>query len=741
MRMRILAAALTLACFCALAGGATASHNAFEQLSLGPAGGNDALPAQWVGASDDGTRVVLRTEEPLVSSDTDAEFDLYLRGGGTTAHLSTGPSGGNLARADVTFAQASSDADRVFFVTSESLVPSDTDDCDPTDPAVNGCTDVYRSENGTTSLISAGGNDGFDVRFGGASEDGERVFFATREQHTAGDTDDYRDIYQRLGGVTTLISTGPSGGNGTFDPSFAGLSADGTRVFFETAEKLVAADTDANTDVYERAGGTTSLLSTGPAGGNGTHRAAFRAASSDGDRVLIETTEKLVASDTDSSIDVYQRAGGSTTLLTTGSAGGNGAHDALVKDWSDDGTRVFFDTAEKLVAADTDARVDVYERTGSTTTLLSTGATGGNGPFDAALQNASESGAKVVIGTREALTAGDTDNRIDLYERAGGSTALLSTGPAGGNGPFDAFFSGASADGGRVFFETSEQLAADSDTFPDVYERSAATTTRVSIGLGGSNGAQTAVFLGASVDGARLWFASAEKLASTDTDDGTDVYQVRPTVAYARPKGASYMKLPLVIAYESCTSPNRFHGPPALGGGGPDPSCAPPQPSSAHLTVGTPDSNGQQARASGVASFNTEVGNPATPADEADVSLGLNVTDVRRQGGLGDYTGELQIRVSLSIVDKFNGAAPVDPAALTTFPLGFDATCTGTPDTTVGSTCAAATTADALVPGAVIEGVRTIWQAGAVEVRDGGADGLAETNPNTPFLRQGIFVP
>src|SRR6185503_7735405 len=127
-------------------------------------------------------------------------------------------------------------------------------------------------------------------------------------------------------------------------------------------------------------------------------------------------------------------------------------------------------------------------------------------------------------------------------------TTLLSTGPAGGNGSFDAFFSAASKDGGRVFFETSEQLSGDSDVYPDVYEREAGTTTRLSFGTSGGNGAQTAVFTGASEDGYRVWFATAEKLASTDTDVRTDIFEVRPTASYPRPKGATPMKVPLVVA-------------------------------------------------------------------------------------------------------------------------------------------------------------------------------------------------
>ena len=171
----------------------------------------------------------------------------------------------------------------------------------------------------------------------------------------AADTDDATDLYERSGGTTTLISTGPSGGNGAFDVFYGDTSADGSRVLFVTSEQLVASDSDSAADVYERAGGATSLLSTGPAGGNGAFDAPFRAASLDGSRVFFETEEPLVASDNDTSQDVYERAGGTTSLLSTGPAGGNGAFEALFNGASEGGTKVFFQTDESLTASDTDS--------------------------------------------------------------------------------------------------------------------------------------------------------------------------------------------------------------------------------------------------------------------------------------------------------------------------------------------------------------------------------------------------
>ena len=61
---------------------------------------------------------------------------------------------------------------------------------------------------------------------------------------TTDDTDTAYDIYERSGATITRVSTGPTGGNGDLDVFFDAGSADGTRVFFDTIESLVAGDTD-----------------------------------------------------------------------------------------------------------------------------------------------------------------------------------------------------------------------------------------------------------------------------------------------------------------------------------------------------------------------------------------------------------------------------------------------------------------------------------------------------------------
>jgi len=209
------------------------------------------------------------------------------------------------------------------------------------------------------------------------------------------------------------------------------------------------------------------------------------------------------------------------------------------------------------------------------------------------------------------------------------------------------------------------------------------------------------------------------------------------TRGYPRPKGATPVRASMVLAYASCATPNRSHGPPLA-----SPSCNPPAQSSAHLTVGSPDANSKSANMVGSVRFEVVSGDAGTPADEADVLIETSVTDVRLTAGLGDYTGELEGRVSLRITDRLNGPGQNEGATMTDTPFSFAVPCTATSGSgNVGATCSLNTTADAVMPGLIVETKRTIWQMDDVELRDGGSDGLASTQNNTLFARQGVFVP
>jgi hypothetical protein len=732
---------------------APANHSAKDHISLGPTGGNGVADVFFDAVSGDGSRVFFDTDERLTTQDTDSSFDVYERRGGTTTLISIGPAGGNGAF-DVFFAAASADGTRVFFETDEQLHDDDNDSA----------FDVYERAGGTTTLMS-GGSANVDVIFHAISKDGTRVFFETDEQLHGDDMDAQTDIYQHAGGTTTLISTAPGSGNGPFFAGFGGVSADGTKVVFETDEQLHDDDNDSAFDVYQRSGVTTTLLSTGPDGGNANIDASYRDVSADGTHVFFQTAEVLTApEDADAQSDVYSRVGGTTTLISTGPNGGNGALAAAYEGTSADGTRVFFSTTESLITGptgDSDARRDIYARDGAATELLSTGPGGGNGAFDADFMGASLDGANAYIRTEESLVATDSDSGCasgqgpqcrDIYENAGGTTTQVSVGSINGNGAFDASFATVSLDGERVFFETREPLVGtDMDGSVDVYERFLGSTTHISNGVTGGNGAFTAFMFsnGLSDDGRRAFFDTAESLMASDMDTFIDLY-VADVAGFPRPKSASPASFSLVPAYTPCTAPNRTHGPPLA-----HPSCSPPAQVSGQATVGTPDGLGGAPNFTGNVRYTVLVGIPGPPED-SNVKVTSSLADVRcrptgascggaNSGGPADYAGEVRVAVSMRMTDRWNAVvAGGGTDAATVQDTSFEATapCAQTASTSIGSSCTLNTSANALIPGLVKDTKRTIWALDRVRVYDGGPDQDADTTGNnTLFATQGVFIP
>jgi hypothetical protein len=240
---------------------------------------------------------------------------------------------------------------------------------------------------------------------------------------------------------------------------------------------------------------------------------------------------------------------------------------------------------------------------------------------------------------------------------------------------------------------------------------------------------------GATLDLMRSDGSARTALAGTDAVAGIDWLAAPTTVpGYVRPKHASPIRVPLVPAYRECTVPNRTHGPPLAFG-----SCNPPVQATSSVTVGTPDANGNQARSVGSVTIAAVPGDPSTHEDEADVTLRLDLSDVRRTGNLADFPGNLIVPLDLRITDRNNGCCPVGgPDAATSqdiFDLEFGAHCSATADPDEGAHCTGSTSVDAILPDMVSEGTRATWDLGQIQVF---ADLQGETGP---FAVQGLFVP
>jgi hypothetical protein len=506
----------------ALAAPAGASHDPtlLQHVSTGPTDGNGNNPAQFRGASADGSRVFFTTSEKLTASDNDGTgIDVYQWSNGQPTLISTSQLGGN-ASVGAGWGGVSSDGAKVFFVTSEALTLEDTDTS----------LDVYSRFAGTTTLESvdaSGANTPGPAFFSGSSEGGNTVVFLTGDQLVPEDVDSSLDIYKRSGGTTTWQSFGPNGGNGAFGAVFSHVSTGGSRVTFTTAEQLVSEDTDTAADVYQRdQNTTTTLLSSGQPSGESAP-VTFEGAANGGGIVFFSTVGQLEASDIDSYKDIYQRAViGVSRRVSTGPRGGNGvlgefpAYNAT----SADGSRVFFTTPERITGDDEDLKNDVYVRINASTTELISRV------FDTQpcentrnpCPSAAEFGGISPDGSRAFYTMFQ-----DLYEYTGGTTTQISV---GGDHFCDSCkwtinFGGLSGDGSRIFFTTDEPFAAaDTETATDVYENVGGTLSLVSAGPGASNGPFDAFYRATTPDGKRVYFDTGEPLLGSDTDSAIDIY-------------------------------------------------------------------------------------------------------------------------------------------------------------------------------------------------------------------------
>jgi virginiamycin B lyase len=176
------------------------------------------------------------------------------------------------------------------------------------------------------------------LKTGRVSADGHSVFFSTALKLTDYDNQGKREFYrynisEGLSCVTCNPTGAPPNADATLSsvrpPSSApklqvhgyplSLSSDGSRVFFESPDKLVAADGNGLRDVYEweapgsgscseaspayysQDGGCLYLISTGTS----SSPSFFGGASSSGDDIFFYTRDQLVPQDTDQLVDVY----------------------------------------------------------------------------------------------------------------------------------------------------------------------------------------------------------------------------------------------------------------------------------------------------------------------------------------------------------------------------------------------------------------------------------------------------
>jgi hypothetical protein len=140
--------------------------------------------------------------------------------------------------------------------------------------------------------------------------------------------------------------------------------------------------------------------------------------------------------------------------------------------------------------------------------------------------------------------------------------------------------------------------------------------------------------------------------------------------------------------------------------------------------------------------------------DQADLSIVSSLQDVRDVSAVGaDYAPvasgpDMYAIAKIRISDHYNTTGAMGCSATTSCPgttndSDFSAplNCVTTASPSVGSNCSAVTTADAVVPGVVLEGKKAATAIFRVRIRDAGNNGTLGDSDDRDGFMQGIYIP
>jgi hypothetical protein len=462
------------------------------------------------GFSEDLTHEALSwADPPLAPGAAEHTRNLYLRNNETGSYQLL--DGAETESSRTAFAAASQDYSHILFESTDVLAPK----------ATSGVPNVYEEVNGEVRLVSilpdgeadtggaypgpgkvlggyteGPGALGANYTYAAMSRDGSRIFWSD---------DANGQIYVRLDGTTTVEVTASQ--RTTPDPEgeepkyFLGATPDGSKVFFESDEKLTNDSTasqrgsnpDEATDLYmyDVDSGVLTDLSVSPTPGAPAFVQGLVGISEDGSYVYFAADGALKPGAVSGTPNVYLWHNGEVRLVTplseslydqtnwestTDAFGPKGAQ------VSADGRFLLITSPDKLTSYET-AGFFTYYRYDAEDSLLqcvscnprtsqsSAGATDsapetvGTGLAFLRPRRLSESG-QVFFNTPEALLATDTNGKQDVYEWDG-APHLISSGQSSD----DSWFQDASPNGSDVFLSTREQLLPeDQDNNVDIYD-------------------------------------------------------------------------------------------------------------------------------------------------------------------------------------------------------------------------------------------------------------------------------
>ncbi|MFS4459098.1 TolB family protein [Bdellovibrio sp. HCB2-146] len=492
--------------------------------------------------SNNGQFVVFSSDaNNLVAGDTNNQQDIFVRDmvANTTTRVSVTTAGVQANGYSMTPTISGDGRYVAWEAGATNLVAGDT----------NGGNDIFLRDlqAGTTTLVSKssagviGNGYSFSPKI---SKDGNFVSFASHSTNlVAGDTNTRSDlfVYDIQAATTSRANQGLSGTESNEHIRDPMISSSGRYVAFASvANNLVIGDTNQSEDIFviDRDTGVTSRFTQTVQGAIADSDAEHSSISDDGRFIAFDAdSSNLVTGDTNGSSDVFvhDRGTGVTIRASVSSAGVEGNANSQEPQISGNGRYVvFMSYASNLVAGDTNGLSDVFvhDLQTSTTIRASVGASGVEANQGASGGAISDDGRYVVFHSSSTnLVAGDTNGTSDAFVRdlQLGVTTRVSVGPAGLQANGGSTDGSISSDGQVIAFtsDATNLVGGDTNARSDVFvhDIGTATTTRVSVSTGGTEGNDISEAGKVSGNGRYVVFNShANTLVAGDTNASRDVF-------------------------------------------------------------------------------------------------------------------------------------------------------------------------------------------------------------------------
>jgi hypothetical protein len=381
------------------------------------------------------------------------------------------------------------------------------------------------------------------------------------------------NLFEWSGGVLSQVNVQSDGepipcgavlGNGPPDtlgeePAVGAVSADGSKVFFTVPDPDYGCPIkggDNTSEVYMRSGEETIEVSAPEEGApehKANHEAVFMGAADDGSRVFFTSEGELTANDAgihDTELYEYDTETGKLTRISAGdsgdatgdvvlrSEGGREPRDVIV---SRDGSHVYFVARGVLAPANAEGRppvegeenLYVYDALSGRVAFIASGSGGEYVNHEVTLPETTPDGGFLLF-QGEMLSRG----ALQLYRYDAETEGLVCVNctaayPSGVSGVSPSVVEDESlrtlpahaiAEDGTVFFNTVASLVPqDTNGVLDVYEWHEGAISMLSSGQDPLN----SYFLGASPNGANVFFGTHARLVPADTSGGGNVYDAR----------------------------------------------------------------------------------------------------------------------------------------------------------------------------------------------------------------------